>query len=89
MRFKEVKIYVQSHQNGTIERGWTQTMVHLISKLCYYLEEVLPIGASLRLNKIMDILEVPAQALYLMERRFSELDSCQREVDQTSVTSLL
>lgn len=38
----------------------------------------------------MDILEEPPQALHPMEGRASELeDGCQREADQSSVTSLL
>lgn len=31
------------------------------------------IGASLRLSKVMNVLEVPPQALHLMEGRVSEL----------------
>lgn len=38
----------------------------------------------------MTLLEVLPQALYLMGEKASELeDGCQREADQTSVTSLL
>lgn len=90
LRFKEVKKLGQNQQSSTVERGWVQTMVHLISKLYYCLEEVPHIGASLRLNRIMDILEVSPQGLYLVEETVSEFeDGCQREADLTSVTSLL
>lgn len=61
-------------------------MVYLILKSHCCLEKMPHIKASLWLNKIMNILEEPPQAVHLIEGKVNELEcGCQRE----AVTSLL